>query len=381
MYRLLFLTIALIVYGSLYPWRFDFSGSAGHPLLVLLHSWPTVWDRFALRDAAVNLLLYLPLGAAAIWAPPRRLRGALGIAPVVLGAAALSISMEILQVYVPGRVCSLSDVLCNTVGAASGVALALVYHPAPAGRGQAKVPANGLLLLALFAGYEMYPFFPVLSQTALRHSLESLVAAEGFSLSEVWCWAGEWFAALVILKVSLDARTGTPAGRTRPLLALLCLPLRMVIPARTLALHEVLGAAAASLAWILLPGHVRLRTAAWFLAAAIVLHELAPFHFAAAPSTFSWIPFAPTLASDWQSALVVLFSKAFDYGAMVWLLAANGISYARAGTAVAAALAVLEAVQRYLPGRTPETTDAVLTIILTAVLWSLNNFQHRRGLA
>jgi VanZ family protein len=66
---------------------------------------------------------------------------------------------------------------------------------------------------------------------------------------------------------------------------------------------------------------------------------------------------------------------------MVWLLAANGISYARAGTAVAAALAVLEAVQRYLPGRTPETTDAVLTIILTAVLWSLNNFQHRRGLA
>ena len=40
MYRLLLLVIALIVYGSLYPWHFDFDRSGANPLWVLLHAWP-----------------------------------------------------------------------------------------------------------------------------------------------------------------------------------------------------------------------------------------------------------------------------------------------------------------------------------------------------
>ena len=59
MYRLLLLVIALIVYGSLYPWHFDFEGSGANPLWVLLHAWPRGIDRFVLRDAVINLLLYL----------------------------------------------------------------------------------------------------------------------------------------------------------------------------------------------------------------------------------------------------------------------------------------------------------------------------------
>jgi hypothetical protein len=66
---------------------------------------------------------------------------------------------------------------------------------------------------------------------------------------------------------------------------------------------------------------------------------------------------------------------------MAWLLRAGGVSWARAGAAVAGALAVLEVVQRWLPGRTPETTDAVLALSLTLILWSLDNSQRRRGLA
>ncbi len=372
-YRLLFLTIALIVYGCLYPWHFDFGADPRHPLLVLLNSWPPIWDRFALRDAAINLLLYLPFGATGLWAWSRRFPRALGIAPVLLAAAALSCGMEMLQVYVPGRVCSLFDVLCNVSGAAAGVALALVYHPASTGRRKhAAIPASGLLLLVLFAGYQMYPFFPILSQTRVRHALELLGGAAGFSLHEVWCSAAEWFAAMLLVALVLHLR---------PALALLCLPLRMLVATRTLALHEVLGAALAWLAWTLLRERVRLRAAAGFLAAAIVLRELAPFHFAGPPSAFSWIPFWSTFDSERQSALVILLRKAFDYGAMVWLLRAAGVSCVRAGAVVAAALAALEVAQRYLPGRIPESTDAILALLLTVSLWSLDNFPRHRGLA
>jgi VanZ family protein len=75
-----------------------------------------------------------------------------------------------------------------------------------------------------------------------------------------------------------------------------------------------------------------------------------------------------------------LLRKAFEYGALVWLLRTRGISYVRAAVAVAGSLAVLEAVQRYLLGRTPEITDSVLTLLMALVLWRLSDFRSRRGL-
>jgi VanZ family protein len=35
-------------------------------------------------------------------------------------------------------------------------------------------------------------------------------------------------------------------------------------------------------------------------------------------------------------------------------------------------LAVLEAIQRYLPGRTPESTDSVVALLMALVLWRLS---------
>lgn len=85
----------------------------------------------ALR-CAINLPLYLPLGAAAIRVLGNQLPRAARSVPVSPGA-------ERLQVYVPGRVSILADILSNTVGASAGSALALVYRPATsAAAGNAK---------------------------------------------------------------------------------------------------------------------------------------------------------------------------------------------------------------------------------------------------
>ena len=72
MLRLLLIAAAFIVYGSLYPFEFDFGRTGASPLTVLLHSWPARIDRFAWRDACVNVLLYFPLGLTAVLAFPRR---------------------------------------------------------------------------------------------------------------------------------------------------------------------------------------------------------------------------------------------------------------------------------------------------------------------
>jgi hypothetical protein len=52
MRRFLLPVAAFIVYGSLYPFHFDFARTTVNPFLFLLRAWPVALDRFALRDAA-----------------------------------------------------------------------------------------------------------------------------------------------------------------------------------------------------------------------------------------------------------------------------------------------------------------------------------------
>ena len=371
MYRLLLLVIALIVYGSLYPWHFDFGGSGANPLRVLLHAWPQGIDRWALRDAAINLLLYVPLGMAAFLASARRHGRLVAFDAALLIALGLSASMEMLQIYDAGRTCSLFDVFCNVSGAAAGALAALVLRPeleSLTRRKPGRHSSAALLLAACWASYQLYPFFPLLSHTKLRGALELLAGTASFSAVEVWASAAEWLAAALAMEAFF--------GRMRPrwlLAAMACLPVRLFIAERSLTLSEALGAALALLFWSLLPERKRLRAGVFLLASATVLRELSPFRLAATPHPFSWIPFAATFESERQSATVILLRKAFEYGALVWLFRTQGSSYARAAVVVAGSLAVLEAIQRYLPGRTPEITDSVVALLMALVLWRLTS--------
>jgi hypothetical protein len=70
-----------------------------------------------------------------------------------------------------------------------------------------------------------------------------------------------------------------------------------------------------------------------------------------------------------MNAALVLLRKAFEYGSLVWLLRASGMRYWSAGIWVAAGLLLLETLQRYMPNRQPEITDALLAGVLALILW------------
>jgi len=365
----LLLVVALIVYGSLYPWQFDWWRSSESPLDVLLRSWPSYVDRFLLRDVAINLLLYFPLGMAAFLTVARRHSRTAAMAAALLLGAALSTAMEILQVYVPGRVSSLLDIACNFSGTVGGALAALVSRPRIERlmeRESRKVAPAAALLLVCWATCQAYPFFPAFSQTRLRHALAAFSHGP-LSAVEAWANAAEWFAAALAARAIL--------GRLRwwwPAAAMCAVGARLVIATRGVTPNEVAGVVLAALLWAAIPERWKLRAGVWSLGVALVLRELAPFHFSAEAQPFSWIPFQPTLESERQSAVVILARKAFDYGAMVWLLRKNGLGYLRAGMVVAAGLLAFEFVQIYLPGRTPEITDAVLALLMVAVLWRID---------
>jgi VanZ family protein len=370
--QFLLLTIAIVVYGSLYPFHFEYGARAANPLLTVLRGWPTVWDRFVYRDILLNVLLYIPLGLTAAMVFLRRHSRAASALGAIAAAFAVSLSVEMLQAFTPQRDPSLLDVLTNVLGGILGAVIALRAEGRI--RDLVRAPDRGLrvagiVLLAAWAVQEFYPLFPALGRAHLYAALYGLLHTRHVSLVETWLGVAEWFA------VGLALESAFVRMRTAWLAALMLFSLcaQLAIIERALTASEVTAAAIALLLWHFTPASARSKLCAWLLGSAILLRELQPFYFLSVPQPFSWIPFAATLESGRDQATVVIARKAFDYGAMVFALRRVGWSYIRAGAAVAAALAVTEAIQSYLPGRSPEITDPLLVLLMMVVLRKADN--------
>ncbi|MEP7300779.1 MAG: VanZ family protein [Caldimonas sp.] len=114
---------AVIVYASLYPftgWREPGTG----PLAFLLLGWPRWWTGF---DLVSNLFGYLPFGFLVFVALIRggRAPGRSAWIATALGTL-LSLSLELLQNYLPQRVSSNVDLALNALGTALGVLVGVV---------------------------------------------------------------------------------------------------------------------------------------------------------------------------------------------------------------------------------------------------------------
>jgi glycopeptide antibiotics resistance protein len=117
--------VGLIVYGSLVP--FHYESLPWEEALDRFRALPLYHLGLASRsDLIANFLLYLPLGflAMAAGGVGRARRAELVIAPLVgaLGAA-LSVAVEFVQLWFPGRTTSLNDVYAESAGAGAGVLL------------------------------------------------------------------------------------------------------------------------------------------------------------------------------------------------------------------------------------------------------------------
>jgi VanZ family protein len=381
MYRLVLLVAALILYGSLYPWQFHPRDPSQGVLEVLVAHWPRTLDPFVLRDLIINILLYIPLGAAAYMASARQAGKLRRTLLAAVAGLVLSTTVELLQLFVAGRVPSLFDIVCNLAGSLVGAFAATAYADAIERilrrRTEAwKTAPGSVALLALFAVFQLYPLFPALSRTALHAKVAAFLQSHA-SPVELTRATAEWLAAGIFLEV-LFVR---PAPRF-VCLALL-LPARLLLAGPGVAVADVAGFAIGFILWVLLPDEaaVRYPLAATIFIAELLVYGIDPFHLQVtrSPHSFSWIPFFAMLHMDWQTGGYILVRKSFDYGAALSLLHLANVGYLRAAAAVASILAVMEFLQRWLPGRTPEITDPVLALVLVFALWRLDH-EYRKPL-
>jgi VanZ family protein len=368
--KLLLACVALIAYGSLYPFDFTAAPGAGIDGLFALHR-PTRGDLVA------NLLLYLPLGVCLAVAAASPSWVALVFVAIGLGAG-ISVVIEVLQLWLPARFTSGTDVLLNVVSTLAGAVAGQIMRfrlGAIAGTGtrakrEAVVPA-GLVLLWL-AG-RTAPFVPTIDWQKYKNAVKPLIRWEDFTGLATLRLALGWAVVALALRLCWP--------RPRPLLALALL-MAAVLAAQVVVVGRVLRppefvAMALVLAAMPLAAHVDRVTLARGLGAAlatlIVVTGLAPFDFTTTPADFRWVPFAGSLTDSLEQNLLAMLEKLFLYGAVLWLCGEAGLRPRVAVGGLALALAGIEIAQCWLPGRVAESTDPLLALGLGALLHRLGS--------
>jgi len=314
--------------------------------------------RADVRDIAVNVLVYLPLGLFAYTTLTQFRRMKVAVLLSLLLGFVLSTLVEVSQVFIVGRVPSLLDVITDTVGTSIGIFAGVLWsrrrHPT------ARRPDSDLLL-CFWVLYQCFPFVPQLKASVIVRS-----HAEDVLL---------FFAAAAALVPMVRSLGGTERWSRIVLGALLLLvPLKAFLFTRGVALAEIICSAVIfAIAWFVPLRATPLRAAivAPVLAVAVAVHGLAPFHFLAVPHAFSWVPFQASFYSEWEPALTIMLGKVFLYGALLWLIHESGVRLAAATVLTAAMLAAIEAIQMYLPGRSSEIVDPLIAVVLGWVFWSL----------
>ncbi len=362
--------LAFLVYASLYPIS-SFRPPDRSPLAL-------IFARLSISrtDAPANFLVYVPLGWLLAVGTP-----GLGWARAVWVGCALSFAIECGQAYLPGRVPSVLDFGLNSAGTLLGAAVASRFRRIPIHTVDAVLESGprarlGLLAVATWAAYQLFPFVPSVDVDSLKEGLRPLWQVirgqTTFSIAQ----AAVYTLAVLALS-SILTRCLRPHPRYRvlvPAAFFAVLLAKVPIVSRQLSLEALMGSLVGLAVSRRLADSESSGTVPFFAAAgAFVVEELRSERGAAAVHSFNWIPLRNNLENELIGAADIL-AAAWPFLAMAY--AASGFSrraprLAAFGGAVAVFTQVLalEWVQRSLPGRTPDVTDALIAACAWLLGW------------
>ncbi len=288
----------VIIYASLQPftgWRIT-SGAFGE---FLMQPWPR-W--ITSDDILFNFAAYVPLGFLLALSLRARPAAPAAVAMACLTCAALSLTLETAQQYLPSRFASTVDLLVNSTGGAAGALLAPLFSPGQrlgrelallrgqrfvsGSRGDAVLVLAGLWLLthlhapliilgngdlrSSFALPGLIAYTPASYLLAEAGVIMLNAAGMGFLLASAArdTESGYWRTLVLFIAGACALRTAAAA-----------LVLRTANPWNWLTPGFGLGLAAALillLAFMRIPRHARAALALFTLAAAVILVNMMP---------------------------------------------------------------------------------------------------------
>lgn len=364
---LLALVLLLVTHGSLYPWRFVAPPS-------LDAAWHALWSQrtwwSGLGDVAGNVVLFVPLGWLAL--AGRRERAAARAIVALIAGLAFALVLQVLQIWLPERSPSLSDVFWNGVGITLGFAIARLAQRLSGHRSVhagAPLHAGALALIVLWLAIEWWPFVPTIDWQQIKNALKPLLLRRPELAPRSFVEVGLGTAIVV------QALGGT-RRRVAAAVALVGAALlgKLFVSGQTLSPSHLAGwfagLAAGMVSW-----RAGARAAAIAMLVASIgwftLDELRPFAVVASPGSFSWIPFVGSLRGSLVVNVLALAWLAFWLGAAMVSAQALGLPLGAMALALGLWALLLEALQVWLPGRTADVTPALLPLAWWLLLRAL----------
>jgi VanZ family protein len=378
----LLLYAGLIIYGSLYPfsgWRVP---DASQPNMA--HLW---WrEHLSRSDALTNFLAYIPLGY--LIAKTMRMRGrtCLTLTIAVLTGTVLSASVEFLQIYLPSRVSSLTDVFFNSCGTLAGaVGVRVMGSEKVLGQRLLKwrakyfIPGRlgdiGLCIVGLWALSQLIPLVPSLDIGNLKHGLKplwlTLHSMSRFDIYEMLAYSLN--IAAVCSLASFLTKDKEHALFMSAFFVAAVLLMKIPVIGRQLSLEAFSGLFIGLFLLVLLN---RLKQSPFLAAAAIliliafIIDELRPGVPPDSLHAMNWIPLRGQMAGVMGFAGILEGIWPFASLAYLSPLMFPKHRYQTAflgGIFVVSITAALEWIQQFIPGRYPDITQ----VLLAAVGWSL----------
>ncbi len=378
----------LIVYGSLYPFS-EWTLRTSTPFEFLVPKWPRGVSRV---DVITNVLAYVPLGLLLVL-PARQRSLVLPVALATLAGTALSIAVEFLQQFLPGRVTSIVDVVTNALGTFAGAVLASFVRTDSAGGrllthlrhgwfAPGRLTDLGLVAVVLWALSQLTPLVPSLDVGNLRQGVAPIwrILQHPSEFSPVqWATYLFYIAGLALLASTLRKPGQSIVVRFFAFVACVLL-LKIPVITRQLSLEALAGAVgAAAVAVPFAAFGTSARERAWvgalFIVGGFVVAALAA-DAAGATHAFNWMPFrgqlentligfASILESLWPAAALAYLARFASPPGWGWTIAWIG------GLLLAMVAFALEWYQQFVPGRYGDVTIAVLMTVTWFLFWSI----------
>lgn len=354
----------LIAYGSLYPFGFAWPGIDGLTLRAagLLNLVAT-----SRGDFIGNIGLFIPFGltgALALLDSKWRPRAAM---PLLLGGAGFAAALQLLQLLLPSRAPSITDLLLNLAGIIAGLILARHPRLSAFAEHDRSAPwiSPELLIGALWPLALLIPMVPTIDAANLQAVFKPVLTARALSIIDTAYYLIAWLAAMHLL-----TRPPTPSRYLIPavLLPLAVLAVQPLILQARLTPAEVVGSLVAVGIWLFAYRRLDSAMLAIALLLAVLATNLLPLPTIGGHSSFSFVPFSGFLDGNMLLNSVALFEKLFAYAAVLLLFRRAGIGMTAATVVTVAALALQEAAQAYLGTGTPEITDPLLALGIAVLL-------------
>lgn len=361
---------ALILYGSLFPFRLRANPDVGLDDVVrtlTTFRWTTRGDFIA------NLLLYMPLGLCLMFAWSGQQARWSTLARTVLVGAALSVAVELTQLYVRFRFSSLTDIALNATSTLGGGIAAMVYAAVGTSLripilASSRLDPPALSVLLLWLATRLAPFVPTIDWQKYKDALKPLFIEPQIDPAGLLRYVTGWL--VVGYAVRLLTRREYALHATLAIVAIVLLG-RVVVVGKTMSASELAALAACMFIAPLLiatPERRRVTALSMLVVVTIVAQGVMPLDFLSQPQPFSWMPFRSSIRGSIEANYSALFEKSFWYFSLIWLLTRGGWRVGPAAFATASIVAAVEVAQMWMPGRTPDVTDPLIALVAGLLL-------------